>query len=168
MNKVIIMGRLTADPVLRETQSGIASVSFTVAVNRKFKDKNTGEYPTDFIRCNAWRQTAEFISRYFSKGSMIALEGTIQSGSYKDKNYSDVTHYTQDVLVENVEFCGSKNDTSGQPQNTQQNRPQYNSINDVGKNNTAASVVAQAQQAGIQTNSLDDFVDVLDDGQVPF
>ena len=74
MNKVILMGRLTADPELRQTQSGISSCRFTVAVNRRIADKNTGERQADFISCTAWRQTAEFVSRYFKKGSMICVE----------------------------------------------------------------------------------------------
>lgn len=108
MNKVIIMGRLTADPELRQTQSGIASCRFTVAVNRRFADRNTGERQADFISCTAWRQTAEFVSRYFKKGSMICVEGSLRTGSYTDRNHPDVTHYTTDVFVDNVEFTGSK------------------------------------------------------------
>ena len=78
MNKVILVGRLTADPELRQTQSGIASCRFTVAVDRRFADKNTGERQADFITCQAWRQTAEFVSRYFNKGKMIAVEGSLR------------------------------------------------------------------------------------------
>ena len=110
MNKVIIMGRLTADPELRQTQSGIASCRFTVAVNRRFADRNTGERQADFISCTAWRQTAEFVSRYFKKGSMICVEGSLRTGSYTDRNHPDVTHYTTDVFVDNVEFTGSKSE----------------------------------------------------------
>ena len=119
MNKSIIMGRLTADPELRQTQSGIATCRFTVAVNRRFKNAN-GEYDADFISCVAWRQTAEFVSRYFSKGSMICVEGSLRTGSYQDRNHSDVTHYTTDLYVDNVEFCGSKqnNGEQGQTQQT--------------------------------------------------
>ena len=122
MNKVILMGRLTADPELRQTTSGIASCRFTVAVNRRFADKNTGERQADFISCTAWRQTAEFVSRYFRKGSMICVEGTLRTGSYADRNHPDVTHYTTDVFVDNVEFAGSKNENSlaaSQSQNQQ-------------------------------------------------
>ena len=113
MNKVILMGRLTADPELRQTTSGIASCRFTVAVNRRFADKNTGERQADFISCTAWRQTAEFVSRYFRKGSMICVEGTLRTGSYADRNHPDVTHYTTDVFVDNVEFTGSKAESQG-------------------------------------------------------
>lgn len=113
MNKVVLMGRLTADPELRTTQSGISCTRFTIAVNRRFKDKSTGEIKADFISCQAWRQTAEFVNKYFSKSNMICLEGTLQTGSYKDKNYPDVTHYTTEVLVDNVEFTGSKSESNG-------------------------------------------------------
>ncbi|MBR1823292.1 MAG: single-stranded DNA-binding protein [Ruminococcus sp.] len=161
MNKVILMGRLTADPELKQTQSGISTCRFTVAVNRKYADKNSGERQADFVTCTAWRQTAEFVSRYFSKGKMIALEGTLRTGSYTDRNHSDVTHYTTEVYVENVEFCGSKAD------------------NDSGYNNTAPTpaaaqnVVQQAQTTGVQTQQvnygdLSDFEALLDDGDVPF
>lgn len=117
MNKSIIMGRLTAQPELRQTQNGTASCRFTVAVNRRFKNAN-GEYDADFIPCVAWRQTAEFVSRYFSKGSMICVEGSLRTGSYQDRNHSDVTHYTTDLYVDNVEFCGSKSNNGEQAQQT--------------------------------------------------
>lgn len=157
MNKVVLIGRLTADPELRQTQSGISSCRFTVAVNRKFKNQN-GEYDADFISCQAWRQTAEFVSRYFTKGKMIALEGTLRTGSYQDRNHSDVTHYTTDVFVENVEFCG---DSKGSNNNTAQ------------QSSGAQSVVQAAQNAGVQTEQMDygslsDFEEILSDGDVPF
>lgn len=118
MNKTILVGRLTADPELRQTQSGVASCRFTVAVDRKFADKNTGEKQSDFITCVAWRQTAEFVSRYFNKGKMIALEGSLRTGKYQDKNHEDVTHYTTEVYVDNVEFVGGKGDGGQQTQAT--------------------------------------------------
>ena len=147
MNKVIITGRLTADPELRQTQSGIASCRFTVAVNRRFKN-DKGEYETDFISCQAWRQTAEFVAKHFSKGSMICIDGTLRTGSYKDKNHSDVTHYTTDVLIENVEFCGGRKD-SGQSQQSS----------------------SKPQSDGAGSNSFCDlsaFEEILSDGDVPF
>ena len=116
INKVILIGRLTADPELRQTQSGVASCRFTVAVDRKFADKNTGEKQSDFITCVAWRQTAEFVSRYFNKGKMIALEGSLRTGKYQDKNHEDITHYTTEVYVDNVEFVGGKGDGGQQTQ----------------------------------------------------
>ena len=113
MNKVIITGRLTADPELRQTTSGVSSCRFTVASNRKFKN-DKGEYEADFITCVAWRQTAEFVSRYFNKGSQILVEGSLRAGKYQDKNHKDVTHYTTDVAVDNVEFVGSKQESTAQ------------------------------------------------------
>ena len=155
MNKVMLIGRLTADPELRQTQSGIASCQFTVAVNRKFADKNTGERQADFIRCQAWRQTAEFVGKYFSKGKMIALEGSLRTGSYTDKNHSDVTHYTTDVFVDAVEFCGGKNDGSGSgnTQNTQSAAPAPQQPKD---------------NPDMSYGSLSDFEEILNDGEVPF
>lgn len=114
MNKVVLMGRLTADPELRQTQSGVSVCRFTVAVDRPFADKATGKREADFISCIAWRQTAEFVSRYFNKGKMIALEGSLRTGSYTDKNHSDVTHYTTDVIADKVEFCGDKSQQNQQ------------------------------------------------------
>lgn len=121
MNKVILMGRLTADPELRQTQNGITTVSFTVAVNRPYTDKQSGQRQADFIRCVAWRQTAEFVSKYFRKGSMICAEGELRTGSYQDKKYPDVTHYTTDVMVDKVEFTGEK---QGNTQGNYNQQPQ--------------------------------------------
>lgn len=108
LNKVIIMGRLTKDPDFRQTQSGVAMCKFSVAVERQFKDSKTGERLTDFLDCTAFRGTAEFISRYFSKGNMILVEGNIQNNNYTDNN--GVKHYSNNIMVENVSFCGGKND----------------------------------------------------------
>lgn len=108
MNKVIIMGRLTADPDLRTTQTGMSTCRFSVAVDRPFIDKTTGQRQADFIRCTAWDKSAENINRFFRKGSMIMIEGSLRTGSYQDKQYQDVTHYTTDVFVDRWEFCGSK------------------------------------------------------------
>lgn len=153
MNKVIITGRLTADPELRQTQSGISSCRFTVAVNRKYADKDTGERQADFITCVAWRQTAEFVSRYFSKGKMIALEGSLRTGSYQDRNHSDVTHYTTEVYVDAVEFCVDKSGNSGE-----NNRPAQNTAPPA-QNSTADNM---------SYGDLSDFEEILSDGDVPF
>ena len=82
LNRVILMGRLVADPELRQTTSGISVASFRIAVDRNFQSKGSAERQADFIPCVAWRQTAEFVSKYFSKGRMIAVEGSLQSRSY--------------------------------------------------------------------------------------
>lgn len=112
MNKVILMGRLTASPELKQTQTGISSCRFTIAVNRNFKNAQGG-YDADFINCTAWRQTAEFVAKHFSKGQMICIDGTLRNNNYQDKNHPDVTHYNIDVLVNNAEFTGSKSENSG-------------------------------------------------------
>lgn len=166
MNKVILMGRLTADPELRQTTSGVASCRFNVAVNRRFTDKNTGERQADFITCVAWRQTAEFVSRYFKKGSMIMVEGNLRTGSYQDRNHSDVTHYTTEVFVDNVEFTGSKAESGSvsgyqggysAPQNNYQAPPQQTAPQQPAHNNESMSY-----------GSLSDFEEILSDGDVPF
>ena len=86
LNKIILMGRLTRDPELRHTQTGTAVASFSLAVDRDFKDKATGERSTDFIDVVAWRQTAEFVSRYFTKGRMAVVEGRLQIRDWTDKD----------------------------------------------------------------------------------
>jgi single-strand DNA-binding protein len=172
MNKVILIGRLTADPELRQTQSGISSCRFTVAVDRRFADKNTGERQADFISCTAWRQTAEFVSRYFNKGKLICVEGSLRTGSYQDRNHSDVTHYTTDVFVDNVEFVGGKNESGGN--GGYQNNGGYNAP----QNNYNNGYSAPPQQAAPQQpapgndsmsyGNLSDFEEILSDGDVPF
>ncbi|MBR4223918.1 MAG: single-stranded DNA-binding protein [Oscillospiraceae bacterium] len=112
INQVILMGRLTADPELRQTQSGVPTCRFTVAITRAFADKN-GERQSDFITCVAWRQTAEFIHRNFSKGRLILVEGDLRSGSYDDRNHPDVKHYTTEVYVNNVGFGETKASAGG-------------------------------------------------------
>lgn len=103
MNSVILMGRITADPELRTTSNGLNYCRFTVAVDRYTKGEDK---KTDFINCVAWRQTAEFVERYFSKGKMIAVQGSIQTGSFTNKDGAKV--YTTDVLVDKAHFCGDK------------------------------------------------------------
>ncbi|MBR0360403.1 MAG: single-stranded DNA-binding protein [Clostridia bacterium] len=105
MNNVQLIGRLTADPELRHTQSGTACTRFNVAVDRRVKQGE--EKQTDFITVVAWQQRAEFICKYFTKGQRIALTGRIQTGSYIDSEGKKRS--TFDVMAENVEFCDSKN-----------------------------------------------------------
>lgn len=109
MNKIVLVGRLTKDPELRSTSAGFNTVSFTVAVNRKFKNKD-GNYDADFLPCVAFRATADFIAKFFKKGSLIGLEGSVQTRSYDAQDGSK--RYVTEVNVENVEFVGGKNDSS--------------------------------------------------------
>lgn len=118
MNKVILCGRLTANPELKQTTSGIATCRFTVAVDRRIANKETGEREADFVTCVAWRKTAEFLSKFFTKGKLICLEGSLRNNNYQDKNHSDVTHYTMEVQVDNIEFCGGKNDSGNSQQSS--------------------------------------------------
>jgi single-strand DNA-binding protein len=171
MNKVILVGRLTADPELRQTQSGIASCRFTVAVDRRFADKNTGERQADFISCIAWRQTAEFVSRYFNKGKLICVEGSLRNNNYQDKNHPDVTHYTTDVQVDNVEFVGGKGENGGNGgyQNNGYGAPQNNFNN--GYSAPPQQAAPQQPAPGNDSMSygnLSDFEEILSDGDVPF
>lgn len=113
-NKVILAGRLTQDPELKQTPSGIMVLRFTIAVNRRFASKNedgSRQTVSDFINCVAWRQQAEMISRYFHKGSCICVVGNIQTGSYTDQQGNK--RYTTDVVVDEVNFVDSKSENQG-------------------------------------------------------
>ncbi len=105
INSVVIMGRLTYDPELRTTPNGVSVVQIQVACDRNFQ-RSGEERKADFIDVTAWRQTAEFISRYFRKGSMIAIEGSIQTDNFTDKDGNK--RKTVRVVANNVSFCGSK------------------------------------------------------------
>lgn len=110
MNKAILVGNLTRDPEQRTTQGGVPVTSFTVAVNRKFKSQD-GTQQTDFINCVAWRSTAEFIAKYFGKGSKIGIVGTIQTRTYDDAN--GVRKYVTEIVVDEAEFVTSKSQNPG-------------------------------------------------------
>lgn len=105
LNRVILMGRLAADPELKTTQSGISVTSFRIAVERSYA-KAGEERQTDFINIVCWRNTAEFVCKYFPKGSLIALEGQLQTRSYQDKD--GTTRYMVEVLADKVSFTGEK------------------------------------------------------------
>lgn len=113
LNKIFIMGRLTRDPELRHTQSGTAVASFSLAVDRDFKDKDTGERKADFINVVAWRNTAEFVARNFSKGRMIVVAGSLQIRAWEDKEGNK--RITAEVVAESVYFADSKKDGDSSP-----------------------------------------------------
>lgn len=119
-NKVILGGRLTANPELKQTNGGVAVVSFTVAVNRRFKGNN-GEPQTDFIECTAWRQQAEFVCTYFSKGSSICVVGSVQTRSFTDKDGNK--RYKTEVVADEVNFVDGKNDGGNTSTAPQANEP---------------------------------------------
>lgn len=144
-NKIILMGRLVRDPELNQTTNGIAVCKFTVAVNRPYqKDK---EQQADFINVTAWRGTAEFVDKYFSKGKIIIVEGKLQNNDYTDKD--GVKHYSMQVMADNVNFGGSKSDNTSQAE-------------------TNSNAIAQTVEgAGLPPN-LDEFEEILSDGDIPF
>lgn len=124
LNKVILGGRLVATPELKQTPSGVAVCSFTLAINRKFS--KDGQQEADFINCQAWRQTAEFINRYFRKGSSLCVTGSIQTRSWQDQNGQK--RFATDVVVDEAMFVDGKNDAQGTGTYTadQTSAPAYN------------------------------------------
>ena len=111
LNHITIMGRLVRDPELRRTGSGIAVASFTVAIDRDFADKQTGEKETDFIDCVAWRQTGEFVSKFFTKGKLIVVSGRLQIRNWTDNK--GAKRRSAEVVADNCYFAESKKDSSG-------------------------------------------------------
>ena len=109
LNNITIIGRLTSDPELRTTTTGISVCSFTLAVDRDFSDKSTGERQTDFINCVAWRQTADFVSRWFGKGRLMVVQGILQIRHYEDKNGN--RRVAWEVQADKVHFSESKKDS---------------------------------------------------------
>ena len=113
LNCISLIGRITADVELKTTSSNVSVCSFSVAVERNYKDSD-GKYPVDFIEVVAWRQTAEFISWYFSKGSMIAVQGSLQSRKWKDKDGNNRVAW--EVIAERVYFAGNSKTAEPQPE----------------------------------------------------
>ncbi len=111
INSIVIMGRLTYEPELRATPSGVSVVRFQVAVDRSYQ-KAGEDRKTDFIDCTAWRQTAEFVSKYFHKGSMIAVEGSLQTDNYTDQNGEK--RKSVQLVTHQVSFCASKAESGAQ------------------------------------------------------
>lgn len=141
LNHIAIMGRLARDPELRRTGSGIAVTNFSVAVERDFKD-GSGEKKVDFIDCVAWRQTGEFISKYFAKGRMIVVDGRLEMRDWTDKDGNKRT--SAEVVVANAYFGDSKRDSDG-------------------GNNVYGSYAAQSSATESDFAMLED-----DDAQLPF
>lgn len=147
MNLVIMKGRLTADATVRTANSGKAVAGFTLAVDRKYKNKD-GERQSDFIRMTAFGNTAEFIQRYTKKGQEILIEGEMQQNDWEKDG---VKHQSYQVVVNQVHFCGSKSD------NQQQSAPHFDTVPQSG------------QQNGLPNGlSVDDFEEIISDGETPF
>ena len=151
MNFVVLLGRLTADPELRRTPSGVSVTTFTVAVNRSYV-KQGGERQTDFIDVVAWRSTAEFVSKYFRKGQMIAVQGSIQTRTYEDKQGNK--RKAVEVQADKVFFADSKGSSQGVQQKGSYSAPDY--------------AAPAAMPSSFSQGSADDFAVVDDNEDLPF
>lgn len=150
MNKAILVGRLVKDPEVKTTSNQVSVCSFTIAVDRRFKNAN-GERQADFINCVAWRSQADFLGRYFQKGSRVGLVGSIQSRSYEDANGKRV--YVTEVVVDEIEFVESKRDSGS---NANYNAP-------------VQSSQPASQNAVKETSESSDFFPAMDDDtSLPF
>ena len=149
MNKVILVGNLTRDPESRTTSQGTSVTSFSVAVQRRFKNADGG-YDADFINCVAWRSTADFVAKYFQKGSRIGVVGSLQTRSYDDKDGN--RRYVTEVSVDEVEFAGPRQSADAAPRTEQ---PQ------------AAEPAAQPDANDLFGDELAEF-QPLEDSELPF
>ncbi len=165
LNHIVIMGRLARDPELRHTQSGTPVATFTLAVDRDFKDKNTGERQTDWIDVVAWRGTGEFVSRYFSRGRMAVVEGRLQIRDWTDKEGNK--RRSAEVVADSVYFGDSKRDGDGQGNyNSSYGNSGYGGQQGGGYGRPAAP--APAADYGIPSGG-DQFAELADDdGDLPF
>ena len=165
-NKAILIGRLTADPELKQTQSGISVCSFSIAVDRRFSGRDS-ERKTDFINITSWRQQAEFVCRYFHKGDVIGVEGSIQTRNYEDKNGNKRT--ATEIVTDNVFFTGARSSNAGSGNGGSYSNNSYgnNSYgnNSYGDNSYAAPAPAQPAYT---SGAASDFEEVESDNDLPF
>ena len=169
LNHIAIMGRLTRDPELRRTGSGLPVASFSVAVDRDFGKNENGEKETDFIDCVAWRNTAEFVSKYASKGRMVAVSGRLQIRSWTDKDGNK--RRTAEVVADNVYFGDSRRDAEGGNaygggNSYGGNRGGYNGGNSYGQQQPTGGFGGYAQPASAPASDFAMLED--DDAQLPF
>lgn len=151
-NKVILMGRLTAAPELKQTPNGVSICRFSIAVDRRWA-KEGDEKKADFFNIVAWRQTAEFVCKYFTKGSAILIDGALQTDSWVDQNGQK--HYTTDIVASEVSFCESKkNSEAASPSNNQ--------------NGSQGKIEPYADVTALYHNTTPRFEAVADDGTLPF
>ncbi|MGN0688961.1 MAG: single-stranded DNA-binding protein [Oscillospiraceae bacterium] len=160
LNKVILMGRLTADPELRQTPSNVSTCTFTVACDRNYAAQGQ-ERQADFITVVAWRQTAEFVSRYFRKGSMIIVEGNLRTRTYNDKRYPDVKHYVTEVFADQVLFGESKKSSDGAGGNYAENRNFQ-----APKQEAPEPTVQKSDELTI--GNFNEFEEIIGDNNLPF
>jgi len=155
INKVMLMGRLTADPELKMSASGVPNVRFSVAVNRRFAKQGEDRPTADFIPCTAFRQTAEFVSKYFRKGSVIIVFGSIQNDNYKDRDGNERRSYT--IMVDEVQFGAAKQDGGSSREDYVPSAPVSNPV---------PSAPAATPTAGVNTEFFADIKDIED--ELPF
>ena len=168
LNHIVLMGRLTRDPELRRTGSGIAVASFSIAVDRDFGSRENGERETDFIDIVAWRQTAEFVSKYFTKGRMAVVSGRLQIRNWNDKDGNK--RRSAEVVADNVYFGDSKRDgESGGYSNSNYSGGGYSAGNSYGSDSYNAPInPANYNAAPAPAAPASDFAMLEDDGQLPF
>jgi single-strand DNA-binding protein len=155
LNHIVIMGRLTREPELRTTQSGVNVASFTVAVDRDFGGRDGNERQTDFFDCSAWRSTGEFVSRYFHKGSMIVVSGRMQSRKFQDRDGNNRTAW--DIQADNVYFGESKRESDSTfSQSSYSNPNNYSGYGSAGQSSPAPQVAPSPYE------------ELEDDGELPF
>ena len=155
LNKIVLMGRLTRDPELRRTDSGIAVASFTLACDRDYSGKDGAEKQTDFVDIVAWRHTAEFVSKYFSKGRLIGIDGSIQTRNYEDKNGNKRT--AVEVVADRAFFVDSKNSAQGSGSSYPSN-----------PGNNFSRPAAPAEPASYSSGSFGDFSEIDGEDDLPF
>lgn len=164
LNRVILMGRITHDLELKQIPNGTSVLSFSIAVERNYA-KQGEERQTDFINCVAWRQQAEFISKYFSKGRMIAIEGNLRTRSYDDKN--GVKHNVVEVFVDGVSFTGEPKQSGSS--GSYSSGGSYSGNNNNYRSNQQSSAPSQSNNnEDLSIGDLADYEDVLSDDGVPF
>ena len=154
LNRIVLMGRLARDPELRHTQAGVPVASFRLAVDRDFRDKSTGEKATDWIDVVAWRQTGEFVSKYFTKGRMAVVEGRLQMRDWTDRDGNKRT--SAEVVADNVYFGDSRRDGDGGYGGYQQSAPAH------------SAPASTAPMDGYGAPMGDQFAELSDDGELPF
>ncbi|HIZ55533.1 MAG TPA: single-stranded DNA-binding protein [Firmicutes bacterium] len=152
LNRAILMGRLVADPELKQTPNGISVTSFRLAVERNYAPKDGGQRTADFIDIVAWRQTAEFVCRYFQKGQLVAVEGSIQTRAYEDKNGNKRT--AVEVVADQVYFAESKKSSSPRTNEAVDFPPPFE---EPAQKGTSFSI-----------GNLEDFEEIDSDGDLPF
>jgi len=161
LNSVCLVGRLGKDPELRTTQNGKSVTSFRIAVDRRYADPN-GQRQADWFDIVAWEKTADFVVRYFQKGSMIAVEGRLQTRTYQDKNGNNRT--VVEVLASNVSFCGSKTQNNG----GSQQQGGYNAAPQQGYYSQPSAQQGYQQPPAYSSGSNDDFAEISDEDDLPF